>query len=373
MTLFLWFIGVFVFITLLAISIALHEAGHMIAAKKLGLSVPSFFVGFGKTLYSKTIKGTEYGIKVLPLGGFVKIQDPNIHDEKDSRKELLSHVKPWKRQIVFSAGPLVNIVLGFSILTLLFMTQPIIEKTNIVETVPECSQETVFCGASQAGVQPGDEIIAINNTSTSEKGISALIPSDAKTVLATIIRDSKELTLEVPVQNQLLGVTVNLSERPRTFVESIKQTNTITWETLLTIPEIPNRLSNNLDIISTGERADETLTGMVSIANIYGEVASTETINMENKVKQLVYFTGVFNIGLGVINLIPIVPLDGGRMLIAFFDSCKGLWSKITRRKYNPTGLKFFNVFGTAGALVVFGFMFIIILTDIISPASILS
>jgi RIP metalloprotease RseP len=99
--------GVLFFVLVLLVTVAIHEAGHMTAAKALKLDVPEYSVGFGPKLFTIRTKKTAYSLRAIPLGGFVLITDMR-YPEKSYERSALSRVSPWKRQIVFFAGPAVN-------------------------------------------------------------------------------------------------------------------------------------------------------------------------------------------------------------------------------------------------------------------------
>ena len=225
MTALLYTLGVVAFVVSILVSIGLHEFGHLVPAKKFGCKVPQWFIGFGPTVWSKQIGDTEYGIKAIPLGGYVKIVgmlppgaeglvEETTYDEdgeavhkvrrsntgmftqliSDARAAEWEYVKQhdtdrlfyrlpwWKKVIVMAGGPMVNIAIAFSLFVLLFATygnprDQVVEPTVAgvpecvipVEELPrDCTAEDPPTPAKEAGLQPGDEILSFNGTPFSD-------------------------------------------------------------------------------------------------------------------------------------------------------------------------------------------------------------
>jgi membrane-associated protease RseP (regulator of RpoE activity) len=225
MTALLYTAGVVTFVVAILVSIGLHEFGHLVPAKKFGCKVPQWFIGFGPTVWSKQIGETEYGVKAIPLGGYVKIVgmlppgaeglvEETTYDEdgeavhkvrrsntgmftqliSDARAAEWDYVKQhdtdrlfyrlawWKKVIVMAGGPMVNIAIAFSLFVLLFATygnprDEVVEPT--VAAVPECvipveemprdcTAQDPPTPAKQAGLRPGDEILGFNGTPFSD-------------------------------------------------------------------------------------------------------------------------------------------------------------------------------------------------------------
>ncbi|GAA1921151.1 M50 family metallopeptidase [Nocardioides hwasunensis] len=254
MTPILYTLGVVSFVVAILVSIGLHEFGHLIPAKKFGCKVPQWFIGFGPTVWSRQIGDTEYGVKAIPLGGYVKIVgmlppgaqelvEETTYDEdgeavhkvrrsntgmftqliSDARAAEWEYVKEhdtdrlfyrlawWKKVIVMAGGPMVNIAIAFSLFVLLFATygnprDEVVEPT--VAAVPACvipvEEQGRACTADdpptpakEAGIQPGDEILSFNGTpftdwDSFQKEIRGNADGDA---VIEVRRDGQTLTL----------------------------------------------------------------------------------------------------------------------------------------------------------------------------------
>ena len=255
MTALLYTLGVVSFVVAILVSIGLHEFGHLIPAKKFGGKVPQWFIGFGPTVWSKQIGDTEYGVKAIPLGGYVKIVgmlppgaagvvEETTYDEdgepvhkvrgsntgmftqliSDARAAEWEYVKQhdtdrlfyrlawWKKVIVMAGGPMVNIAIAFGLFVLLFATygnprDQVIEPT--VASVPACVLPVEEAGractaddpptpAAEAGIRPGDVIVSFNGTPFSDwDAFQSQIRANADGDAAIQVRrDGELLTLD---------------------------------------------------------------------------------------------------------------------------------------------------------------------------------
>lgn len=364
MTIALYIVGVAIFILLLAISVGLHEAGHMIAARKLGVKVPRFFIGFGKTLWSKKIAEAEYGVKAIPLGGFVEIVDDSVPEGRKER-ELLSYVAPWRRYIIYAAGPLVNIFLGFIILFGLFATTPTYTPGTTISGVQSC--DTGNCHALEAGVQAGDKIIEVNGGKINEFADLDKYLTQDNTI--TVLRDGQEVVLQVEGNEEnKIGVLMGAEKKERTLVEAVQEIGNLLVMNIEAIGRIPEHVPNLVKTVAgTEERASDTIGSVITVGNVYGNVASSDS-GVKDKFVQLLGYAGMFNLGLGLINLLPILPLDGGRMLITFFDQVKWWIARVRRKDYAPFNLQLVESMMWVTGAIVFGFMALLLLTDVVAP-----
>ncbi len=237
-------LGVVIFVVALMASIALHECGHMIPAKKFGARVPQFFVGFGRTIWSKRVGETEYGIKQIPLGGYVKIigmlppdkegklRETNtglftqlIADARAAEWELVQEgddnrlfykLPWWKKVIVMAGGPTVNVLIAFFLFWALFatmgnaadrQTDPVITEVQPCLKAP--SEDGEACTPAEirknptpayaAGIEVGDKFVTFNGA-----------PIDDWDELRTLIRDSGDevVTLGIERDGELISVDV---------------------------------------------------------------------------------------------------------------------------------------------------------------------
>lgn len=362
----MFILGIVIFIVALSVSIALHEAGHMTAARLFKLKVPRFFVGFGSTIFSKKIGETEYGIKALPLGGFVNIEDDSP-EVSTLDKQLLSHVHPFKRIIIFVAGPLVNIVLGIVILMVAFLTFPVAEGTNVVNEVVSC--EGPDC-SDYSTIQNGDRIVSANGhrTDSYESLVYALSQKGdmAEEGSALVIERNGELIEynNIPGDTRL-SLNVMLIERNRDFQESAALTGQTIENGINAVIRIPTKIPEIIHRI-TGDDSESTVAGVVAAGKVYGDTASSPEYTLKNKVSYFMTMTAGFNLSLGLLNLLPIPPLDGGRILVAGIDWLRMGYSKINRKwNYKPLSARVVTMGMTITGIAVFSFMVIVVAGDV--------
>jgi len=367
----LWFVGVVLFIAILMISVGLHEAGHMVAAKKLGVKVPEFFIGFGTKLFSFKRKGTEYGVRLIPAGGYVRLIDENIEEGKPER-ELLSHIAPWKRQIIFAAGPAVNLVLGFVILFGVILGYPYDQPNTSIGSVNSCSSEEVACGAKAAGIQPGDKVTSIDGQSVKVSEDFAPLLKGKDTASIDVVRDGDTLNFPaVPIVDNRFGVNLQWESIYRGPGESAALTVQLVDQSLRAVLNIPAQIPGIAATVFAGaERDPESPGSVVGAGNSYGQVASTDQLDVSDKIRTFLLIAGGLNMSLGFLNLLPIGPLDGSKMLFALFDSVRRAFAKIRNKAYTPTPyavIKWVTVIPTFALIAV---MALLIAADFVAPVS---
>jgi regulator of sigma E protease len=323
---------VYVFLGFCAL-ILLHEAGHFVAAKKTGMRVESFFLFFGPTLWSFKRGETEYGIKCIPLGGYVKINGMNPEEEMPPGEEHRAyyHQKVWKRIVVAAAGPAVNIVLAFVILFAVFG----IGGLNEPSAKPVVGETTADSGAAKV-LESGDRIVAVDGHSyaglNGEKRISKFgedirshkcegKPTDgcAATTAAevTVLRDGKEQTFQITPHysakegRMLLGLGWEVKNHwvPISTGEALSSS-------LESMEEVVTRTGSVFAHIFEAEKRKE-ISSVVGISDV-GHQA------VDQGWRQAFLILALVSLSLGLINLVPILPLDGGHIFWAIVEKLRG-------------------------------------------------
>ena len=322
-----------VYFGLILIALVLvHEAGHMVVAKWCGMRVERFSIFFGKPIRSFTRGETEYAIGWLPLGGYVKISGMTVGEEIDDEvKHRAYTAKPaWKKIATILAGPAVNIVLAIGIFAAIFwIGVPTFNATTSVATVTRDS------AAQRAGLEPGDKILAVDGVAANgdAERVRAQLQSRAPgdSVRLRVSRDGTviERTAQLQVLTDAAGGTATdpKTGRPRTGLgitfggvegpavrfgplEGLAKGWDFTWYILET----------NVKVIGqsfTSSEARGQVSSIVGVGATFNQVANNGLI-------QILQFVGVISLALGIFNLLPILPLDGGHIVFAVAEKVKG-------------------------------------------------
>ncbi len=281
--------------------IFIHEFGHFIAAKLMGVRVNEFAIGFGPTLFKKQGKETLYSIRLLPFGGYCAMEG---EDEESGDSKAFCNKKPWRRLIIIVAGAFMNLVFG---LVLVMCTLAPADR-YITTTVHSFHSESAI--SQQSGLQAGDKITEINGRNVySINDLSYCLSNvEGDTLAMTVRRNGKDVPLDVKFKAQTqeginyVDVDFYLDTEDKTFGSFLRQsfTRTVSYGRVVWFSLI--------DLI-TGKYGISAMSGPVGVTDAIATVAKTSILD-------LLPMIALITINLGVFNLLPIPALDGGR---AFF------------------------------------------------------
>jgi regulator of sigma E protease len=305
------------FIFVFSILIFFHEFGHFIAAKASGVRVYKFAFGFGPRILGFTKNQTEYAICLIPLGGYVKMAgEMGQESVKETSEEVPEEQRFNKksvgiRTLIVALGPFMNIATAVVIFSLIFFINGIPVVTNSVSTVIENGP------AEQAGIFSGDKIIAINSIKMEDPNRIANIINKSSGEKLQITLDRGGEVIEVFVipeyddsyKKGLIGITFEIS------VEKINIFSAFSKGLIATGNIIKLIFSNTMEMI-TGKVPIE-IAGPLGIAQMTGEAAKLGFLN-------LLYFTAILSIFIGLFNLLPIPILDGGHIIILAIEKLRG-------------------------------------------------
>ena len=398
-------LGVAGFAIALVLSVAWHECGHMWAAQATGMKVRRFFVGFGPTLWSTRRGETEYGFKAIPAGGFCDIAGMTPYDEltPDEQSRAMYKQKPWKRLVVLLAGPLQNFILGFVLIVVLAVgwglpnlkpqpTPAVVAATFCVAPqLNEKGENAVPCTgagpAAEAGLRPGDTIVSVNGKPVTKAAeVTPLLGSASGPVALGVERGGQLLNLTVtptPVtitgpgpngttttqKRQMVGLKYPAPPVPEKYglgsaiPASVVFTGRMfeaTWDALWSLP---TKIGALWTAVTGGERSADTPISVWGASVIGGEA-------VERGVWEL--FLGLLisiNFFLGLFNLVPLLPLDGGHMAVAAYEKIR---DTVRRRlgKVAAGPVDYMKLMPlTYGVVAVMGaFMVLTLVADIINP-----
>ena len=347
-------IGVIAFVVALLLSVMIHEAGHYLTAKKFGMKVTEFFVGFGKKIWSTQRGETEFGVKAIPAGGYCRIvgmTPREVLSEADADRAFVK-AGVGQRLIVLGAGSFLHFVIGFVLLLTLFSAIGITSLTNQVERVSECIPQTAteVCSskstpspAKKAGILAGDEIISINGVEYTEwaQAVRVIRQSAGKQLDITVNRNGALLNILVtPAFRELdgekigvLGVVNKVGTVTYGPITSVSKAGSFTIEilqnSLTALISLPSKIPDLINqTFGNEERDPEGLVGVVGVARVSGETAETKALTGREKIATFVLIIASLNLFVGMFNLLPLLPLDGGHMAVAIADGVRNTRAK---------------------------------------------
>lgn len=339
--------------------IILHEAGHFFAAKATGMRVEKFFLFFGPKLVSIKRGETEYGIATIPAGGYVKISGMNPDDKLPPGEEHRGYYEQpvWKRIVVIGAGPAVNIVLAFAILYFLALggSQPTQSVDRVLPDTP----------AAAAGLKPGDRILAVDgsryanqdNQSRIERfrdevakhkcageqvdGCIATTPA-----IITVRRDGDTRKIAVRPQydgeaeQHLIGFGYGIEPANRGAGEAASRSADLMWL-------VASRTVTVFAKLFEEEHRKE-VSGVVGVSSVANEQIDVGT-------RESLLLVALVSLSLGLINLFPFLPLDGGHIF----------WSLVEKVRGRPVPFRVMERAGAVGFVLVIMLFFLGLTNDI--------
>jgi membrane-associated protease RseP (regulator of RpoE activity) len=348
-------LGVAIFVVALLASIMLHEWGHFATAKLFGMKATQFFVGFGRTIWSRQKGETEYGVKAIPAGGFVKIVGMTDLEDVDPADEPRSfrNQPGWQRIIVLAAGSFMHFVLA---LVLLFIVASGIglETTSAgttVGTVESCVPANLNSGcvkgdpaspANQAGVKVGDRIVSIagirvNSWSQMGKAIRGQHPG--REVPVVVDRNGRLATLHATLAS-LTGHGSYLGVSPAAVFQRVGPVGGGSyaghefWTMLSGSASVAASLPRAIPDLFAKNRADTPggqVTSVVGAGDVTGQVLEAR-IGWKPKVDLVLLIIASLNIFVGAFNLLPLLPLDGGHLAVVIYERARAWLARLFGR-----------------------------------------
>ncbi|WP_405877279.1 M50 family metallopeptidase [Streptomyces sp. NBC_00005] len=426
-------LGIVVFAFGLLVSIAWHELGHLSTAKLFGIRVPQYMVGFGPTIWSRKKGDTEYGIKAIPFGGYIRMigmfpPGPDgrlearstspwrgmIEDARSAAFEelrpgdetrLFYTRKPWKRVIVMFAGPFMNLILAVGLFFTVLMGFGIAQQTTTVSSVSQCviaqSENRDTCKksdpaapAAAAGLKPGDKIVSFNGVKTDDwNKLSDLIRANpGKDVPIVVDRKGQDVTLHATIaSNQVAkkdssgqiveGKYVNAGFLGFSAATGIVQQDfgqSLTWmgdrvgDAVDSIASLPAKIPGLWDAaFGDGKRAADSPMGVVGAARVGGEIFTLD-IPASQQLAMFVMLVAGFNLSLFLFNMLPLLPLDGGHIAGALWEALRRNVAKVLRRP-DPGPFDVAKLmpvaYVVAGVFVCFTLL--VLVADVVNPVKI--
>jgi membrane-associated protease RseP (regulator of RpoE activity) len=402
----MWIIGVAFFALCILVSVALHECGHMWAARATGMKVRRYFVGFGPTLWStrrpNKLGYTEYGVKAVPLGGFCDIAGMTAIDEiaPEDQRYAMYRQKTWKRVLVLFAGPGMNFVIGLALIYGMALVwglpnlhpQPAAYVAETSCVAPELSkgqmgQCTGVGPAAAAGIKAGDIIVKVgdkdvHNPDEMVAAVRALtgptqfvIERDGTrtTTMVDVTRTQRWTSDTAQTPSTVAAVGISAAEfgpvkyeqfNPVTAVPgTVAFTGDLAVELGKSLAKIPTKIGALVHSIGGGERDPETPISVVGASIIGGDAFE------HGYFMAFWFFLAQLNFVLGAINLVPLLPFDGGHIAIAWFEKIRNMIRKARRIDAAPP-VNYLKLMPATYVIlvVVIGYMALTVTADFVNP-----
>lgn len=323
--------GFSIIVTIIAfgIMVMLHEAGHFLTAKKFGVTVHEFSIGMGPLIFKWGKGETQYSIRLLPLGGYVRLEG---EEEESDNPRAFSNISPIKRICILVAGAAMNVLLGFLCFVIINNAYPLVQVPVISEVVEQSAAE-------DAGLKAGDEIIKLNSTRVNtQSDVSLFMMDNHDEVKVTYVRDGKKDSVTLSPRKDETG-RVLIGFRP-----SVKELNF--FETLeysyYDTRYVVKAVMVSLKMLFTGEAKVSDMSGPVGIVQVVDDAAeSAKQYGGLAVLMQILMLFAMISVNLGVFNLLPFPALDGGSIIFAFIEL-------VTRKKLKQEVLGYINLIGLA-------------------------
>lgn len=328
-------------ILVFSLLIFIHELGHFSVAKLSGMLVHEFSIGMGPKLATKTFGETAYSLRLLPIGGFVSVEG---EDQDSDNPRSFGHAKLWQRILFVGAGALMNLLLGFVILSILVGMQRSL-PTTVVGGFHEGSR-------SSAKLMEGDQILKINGSSVfTANDISFSLVSDRDGVVDfTVLRNGHKV--EIPAVDfgmetmedgtRVLRLDFFVRFQEKTFFGSMAYT--AQW-----MVSIVRQVWMSFLNLVTGNFKLSELSGPVGVSTAIGQASTMGWRTFLNMV-------GFITVNLGVFNLLPLPALDGGRLFFLLIEL-------VTRRRVDP---KYEGMIHAVGLMLLMGLVVVVSIQDVI-------
>ncbi|MEV6211006.1 site-2 protease family protein [Kitasatospora sp. NPDC051914] len=426
----MWVLGILIFLVGLLFSIAWHELGHLSTAKMFKIRVPQYMVGFGPTVWSRKKGETEYGIKAIPLGGYIRMigmfppgadgrvtkrsSSPwrtMIEDAREASYEelqpgdehrLFYTRKPWQRVIVMFAGPFMNLILSVVLFLFLFMGMGVQTAVPTVSTVSQCvvkaGQPTDTCPADApkspanvAGLRAGDRFVSFDGDEIrSYKQLQADIrKSPGKQVPIVVERGGQRLTLTAditsntvnpvdedgrtvkgdPVTAGFLGFTPTTGVVRMSFGESTHEMYAMAEHGVSSLVALPGKVPGLWHAVVDGTpRSTDDPIGMVGAARLGGDVFAMD-IPATQQIAFFVQLLAGINLSLFLFNMLPLLPLDGGHIAGAVWESVRRRLAGLLKRPDpGPFDVAKLMPFAYVVATVFICFTVLVMAADVVNP-----
>jgi membrane-associated protease RseP (regulator of RpoE activity) len=374
-------LGIFGFIFALLFSVMIHEFGHYLTARRYGMKVSEFFLGFGKRIWSHQRGETEFGLKAIPAGGYCRIEGMTPTDVMPEGEESRAFYRAssGRKLIVLGAGSFLHFVLGYILLFILLAGIGINQVLPVVDSVVAKS------AAAEAGFQKGDEILAIDgNRSTDwESQLSKIRDSSGRTLTFTILRGGVEQEIKAAPRmtniddgssRYVLGIINEFGTKRISPITSLGTAAKLTWRftsaSVTSLVQLPTKIPALIGQTFGGQKRDENgLVGVVGVARVSGQAASSGNLSTSERLGTFILIVASLNIFVGLFNLLPLLPLDGGHMAVAIADEIRAFIARLRGRvRPAPINVQVLTPVTAVVFVILAALTVLLLIADIFNP-----
>jgi membrane-associated protease RseP (regulator of RpoE activity) len=373
-------LGILAFIVALLLSVMVHEFGHYITARRFGMWVSEFFVGFGKKIWSVQRGETEFGVKAIPAGGYCKIEGMSPSDQLPDGEEERAFYKASsaKKLVVLGAGSFLHFVIGFVLLFTLFAGI----GTN--QVLPVISEVVPDSAAQAAGLQPGDEFLSINGKKVTDwyKDVEVIRNSEGAELTLVLDRNGEVISTTASARlteidgttRYVLGIVNDVGLQRLglwlSFKNSAIVTKSFLTESVKSLAKLPEKIPALWGATVRGEERDVNgLVGVVGVARVSGQAVGSDNLDPMERLATFVLIVASLNIFVGIFNLLPILPLDGGHMAVAIADEIRAFFARLRgRQRPAPIDVTVLTPITMVVFVVLACLTLLLLVADVINP-----
>ena len=336
-------IGILAFVVALLLSVMIHEFGHFITAKRYGMKVSEFFLGFGTRIWSTKRGETEFGLKAIPAGGYCKIEGmvPGDVMPEGEESRAFYRAKSSRKLIVLGAGSFLHFVLGYLLLFVLFAGVGTNQLLPIINEVVKGS------AAQSAGILAGDEVLAVNGKQVKDwyNDVQVIRNSMGSPLTLLIKRGNEQITISASAKLEtidgnkryVLGIINKVGIKRATPTTAFKNSGIVTKDFLVqsvkSLINLPSKIPALWGQTVGGQTRDPNgLVGVVGVARVSGQAVGSDSLSTTERLSTFILIIASLNIFVGLFNLLPILPLDGGHMAVAIADEIRAFFARLRGR-----------------------------------------
>lgn len=425
----LWYLaGILFMVVGIALSIGLHELGHLLPAKAFGVKVTKYMIGFGPTLYSKKKGETEYGVKAIPLGGFIAMlgmypparkpetktgffpdmisQARTAYSEEETPKDKnrkFYQLPVGKRIIIMLGGPFMNLILGVLLTVIALSGFGVFQSSLKIEAVSVCLDNSVTCSVAEqtpahiAGFLADDEIVNVSGEPAGDWQAIRELLTKTPTAEFEVRRGAELVTLSVTAVIQqrpqfdnlgnpildsageavtapqpFLGVFLKPERIPVSVGTALEASGNVMLQIGQLILQLPQKVFEvTASTFGYGERDPNGPISIIGIGAIAGEVGASDQAGFSDKLATWISILGSLNFALFVFNMIPLLPLDGGHVAGGVYESIKrGIYRAAGKKDPGPADTALLMPLTYLVFIVLIAVSLLLIIADLVNPIS---